>query len=225
MKTLKLNLDDPVTNLTSEQEPDQLSQNNGDSVNHSRTAAEYEQEIEQLQNQIKMMEESLQNAREETFQAGVEEGKEQAQVEFKKLEKNYHQKYKSMLESLEKKFDNTLEKTTEPLLELAYKIAQKIIERELEHKNDYKKYIEKLINKYITEFIDQGELTIQIPSEKMPDISIKKLNSELTSQSKVHLIENSDLEPADCILETHDLKIDARISRQLENLKTQNDNI
>jgi len=222
MKTIKLNLTDQVTKLsTDEDSTSNGNQNSGNNV----SASQYKNQINKLEKQIKMMEESLQNAREEAFQAGIEEGKEQAQLEIKEIEKEYQSNYKDLLESIDNKFSQALKNAAEPLLELAYMIAEKIIERELRYKDDYTQFLEKQLNKHITDIIDQGRLTIQLHPEQLPNVTTDTLSTEITSQNRVHIIENSELKPGDCIIETNDIKIDARISRQLENLKFQNDNI
>jgi flagellar assembly protein FliH len=225
MSTIKLNLDDQVASLTSEDDhskKDQSNKNNGNKST-SHKDSEYKEQIEQLQNQVEMLEQSLQNAREEAFQAGIEEGREQAKIEFKKTEQEYQKKYKNFIKSIEKQVREELEAAVKPILELAYDIAEKVITRELKHKQDYNTYLKQQINKYISEIIDKGKFTIHVHPEQIPKISKDNLNKELTKQSNFHIIENSDLDPADCIIETNDIKIDARISRQLENLKIQND--
>jgi len=225
MSTVKINLEDQVASLTSEDDNSKKGQSdqNSSDQNNSQKDFEYKEQIDQLQNQVEMLEQSLQNAREEAFQAGIEEGREQAKIEFKKTEQGYRKKYKNFIKSIEKQVRDELEAAVKPILELAYDIAEKVITRELKHKQDYNNYLKTQINKYISEIIDKGKFTIHVHPEQIPKISKDNLNKELTRQSNFHIIENSELDPADCIIETNDIKIDARISRQLENLKIQND--
>jgi len=227
MKTIKLPLGNTVAKLSSDvktrqidaQKPATRSQveQNSSSPNHT---VHRNKQLQQLEKQIDILEKSLQEAREEAFEAGIEEGKERAEVEFQKVKQEYRDQYTKLVESLETKFNDALEKLQRPLLELAFKIAEKVIERELEHKSDYSAYFEKLIKKYLGEIIKQGEITIQLNPDQLKQISIDDLVNELSTANKVHLVENSDLDPGDCIIETNRIKIDARIARQLENLKS-----
>jgi len=225
MKTFKVNLKDQVSRLATNDGNSGTSEINIEDKAAATSPAEYKNEIKKLKEQIEMLEDSLQNAREEAFQAGIEEGKEQAKLEINKIKKKYKEEYKSFIESINDKLEQALKEAASPLLELAYKIAEKIIDRELRYKQDYSQFLEEQLNKHITDIIDKGRLTIQLHPTRLPDITKENLNKELSSQNKIHIIENSELGPGDCVIETSDIKIDARISRQLENLKFQNNNI
>ena len=100
MKTLKLNLDKQVKNVSAKTEAVESTEN----PDSDASLSQYKEKIKKLENQVKMLENSLQNSREEAFQAGIEEGKEQAQLKFEKLEEKYQTNYQQLLQSIENKF-------------------------------------------------------------------------------------------------------------------------
>ncbi len=227
MKTIKLPLGNRVKKFYSEAKCEQISTqeraNNGPGKQPSDTlnkGESHHKQLHQLEKQIDILEKSLQAAREEAFQAGVEEGKERAEHEFIKVEKKYKDLYTKLIQNLDDRFRGALEKLSQPILELAFEIAEKILERELKNKADYRIYLEKLIKKHIGEIINQGEITIQLNPAQLKQVSIEDLLSDLSSNNKIHLVENEALSPGDCIIETNRIKIDASLARQLQNLKS-----
>lgn len=177
--------------------------------------------LKELQKQIEILETSLQKAREEAFEAGVEDGRERAKLDFQKTEDRYKREYNDLVCSLKGEFDRTIQSMEEPLLYFAFKIAERVIERELKYPEDYRELFQKQIKTYLSELVNQGHITIQLNPAQLNQISSGDFTDQLAlpKEMNLHLIENESLAPGECIIETKDLKIDGTIARLLENVK------
>jgi len=179
------------------------------------------QHIAILEKQINELESALQRAREESFQAGFEEGKENAWIEANQRIKDISGKFSSMIKSLKSQYDQALEDMSQPLLKFAGKIAEKILGRELRYEDEYNEFFIKQIRQFFNEVMDQNKITIYVNPKQMewvskPDV-LKEIN--LPPKANIRFVENSTLNPGECLLETENCIVEGVLARELDNIE------
>ncbi len=180
-------------------------------------------EVVTLKNKIKILENELQQSREEAFEAGIIEGK-------KIVEKNAEQKinqisaeFKNTTLNLEKKFRESIDNFNKPIVKLAGTIAKKILERELKYEDDYNEFLIEQINHYISELSQKNQLTIYISPEQFEWISSPETMDKikLSAKTNLELIKDHSLKPGECLLETEELILEGVLDKHLKKIETQ----
>ncbi len=177
----------------------------------------------ELEQQVKILENSLQNAREEAFSSGVEEGREQVKKETNEKIQLHAEKFTQTIESLKHHFEKTLKNMDKPLITLSKRFAEKIIQRELKNIEDYNELLLIQIKKLIIELIDQNTITIQVSPQQIEWIQNTNIHERLNipKSTNVKLIENHSVKLGECIFETDEILVESIISKQLNNLEKQ----
>ena len=144
-------------------------------------------DIAQLQNKILILEESLQQAREEAFHSGIEEGKEQLKNEMESVLADEMAGLKKtiikMISSLEKEFN----KLHKPILNLSKEIARRIIAAELQSEEKYDEVLLSQISNIMHEMMDQETITIHVSPQQIDRILKANLEKEVNLPDNIKL--------------------------------------
>jgi len=185
---------------------------------------EKEREIKELKDRLYILEKELQNAREESFQAGYEEGKASAlkeaekQIEIAKIE----------MHALELKYLEAIEKMEGPLLEIARKMAGQIIQMELETEEKQEQVLIKRLRKMLYDVVDQHKVIVQVHPAHLPKVTDENMKQQIQIPENMELnfIADADLKPGELRISSEDYLIDGRfesggnsITEQLLNRK------
>lgn len=192
-----------------------LESNNGDSSSITHV---FSGSSSNLENQIKVLENALQTAREESFQAGYDEGKEAGKIESNLKLTDMGEEYSTIIDSIRAEYDKALEHMNGPLVDLSIRIAEKIIGTELKQKENMKLFLSKKIQELLKDIKDQNNITIHINPSKMGWASENDMYSEfnILKENNINFVNDNRLRPGECLLETDEYLIDNTIKHQLE---------
>lgn len=182
-----------------------------------------QKENTELKKRIEILEQSLQEAREETFLSGIEEGKEQLRHE---LETQVHEEVnnlQSVIQTISENFTKEIKKLHPHVVKLARMMAQKIVNAELKNENLYDQVLMDQISRILHELMDQEIITIHVAPEQIQWIMQKDLEKEfrLPGNIKVKFYEDRSLKPGECILESTNLLVEGKFDQQLDNIESQ----
>jgi flagellar assembly protein FliH len=175
--------------------------------------------IKFLNDRVNVLEQELQKAREDSFQAGFDEGKERGYSDASEdLEA-----LKQQLNSLDDEYKKSIVKLEIPLLQLARKIAEKIIMREIDNGLDTDKIIIENVRKGLEEVIDESKIVIRLDQDQMQAFSEKNIKKAMNIQGKmdVNLVGDKNLIKGETIIESENFIIDGTYSAQLDNIQEQ----
>lgn len=182
-----------------------------------------QKENAELKKRVEILEQSLQQAREETFLSGIEEGKEQLRHE---LETEVHEEVaalQSVISTIRVDFSKELKKLHPHVIKLAKMMAGKIVNAELKNEDLYDQVLMDQISRILYELIDQEIITIHVAPEQIEWIMNKDLEKEfhLPGSIKVKFYEDRNLKPGECVLESTNLLVEGKFEQQLDNIESQ----
>jgi flagellar assembly protein FliH len=175
--------------------------------------------IKTLKDRLHVLEQELQKAREESFQAGFEEGKERGYADASKDIKHLT----TQLEAMEDRFSESMLKMEIPLLELAQKMAEKVIKKELQSGFENDDLVLEAIRKGLHEVIDEHKVLIRLNPDQLQSLGEIDLKQDLNMQGNmnVNLVGDKSLQKGETIIESENYVIDGTYSAQLAHLKDQ----
>ena len=186
-----------------------------------------EKENVELRQRVKILEQSLQEAREEAFQSGIDEGKEQLKKEMESLVISEMNSMKSVIEKVSLNLTKEIKKIQPVLLSLSKKIASKIIDKELSNEDLVDEILLKQIGRILHELMDQETITIHVAPSQIEWIIKSNIEEEfrLPGKIKIKFYEDRNLKSGECILESTNLLIEGKFQEQLNNIEAQLQNI
>ncbi|MFP4547642.1 MAG: FliH/SctL family protein [Fidelibacterota bacterium] len=192
-------------------------------LNLSTHHKDLQKENNDLRKRVEILEQSLQQAREETFLSGIDEGKEQLRHE---LESQVYQEVESLrtvVNTVREDFTKELKKLHPHVVKLGRIIAEKILNAELQNEDRYNDILLEQISRILHELIDQETITIHVSSSQIEWIMNKNLEKEfhLPGSLKVKFYEDRKLKPGECILESTNLLVEGKFAQQLDNIESQ----
>ncbi len=180
-------------------------------------------ENEELKNRIKILENSLQQAREETFLSGIEEGKEQLKQEINKQAAAEISAMKQLVEKISDDFVGELKKLEPHLVHLSKELATKILSMELSDEDTCNQVLFQQVTRILHELIDQESVRIHVAPDQLQWMMEKNIEDELHLPGKIDIkfYEDQSLNPGECILESTNLLVEGKFKKELENLTDQ----
>jgi flagellar assembly protein FliH len=171
---------------------------------------------ETLRNERERWEAEHHKTVEERFQAGWRQGREESAAEFKRA-LELLQEYARLLQAEKQELADRMEKYS---VELAFGLARKIIDAEFSMRPEA---VVDVARAAILQVLDSNQVRLTVNAE---DLSyLRQMRQELTrlldpsAQLEIHA--DSKVERGGCIIETERGLLDARVSSQLETLKTE----
>jgi len=192
-------------------------------VNRTTHNQTLQKENHDLKNRIEILEQSLQQAREETFLSGIEEGKEQLRHELEGQIYKEVDALKSVVSTVRDDFTKELKKLHPHVVKLAKIMAQKILNAELKNEDLYNDILMEQISRILHELMDQEIITIHVSSQQIDWIMTKDLEKEfhLPGSIKIKFYEDRNLKSGECILESTNLLVEGKFAQQLDNIESQ----
>ncbi|MBN2280381.1 MAG: hypothetical protein JXQ65_07370 [Candidatus Marinimicrobia bacterium] len=180
-------------------------------------------EDDELLHRIHMLEESLQQAREEAFKTGIEEGKEQLKNEIEAQLLNESKALKVLLKNLSGELKKEIKKLQPAVLNLSLGIAEKILNRALSDNESANEILKSQIGRILHELMDQETITIHVSPLQIEWIIKANIEEEfrLPGTLKIKFYEDRNLRPGECILESTNILIEGKFKEQLKNLEAQ----
>ena len=171
--------------------------------------------VESLLKQIKTLETSLQNAREESYQAGYDEGRLRAEEEAK----DRYAEFTQYLSIMERQWREALLAAEEPLIEMARQMAHKILQVQYRENSDFEDAFCESLGQILRKMMDPLQITVEISPTLAQNINLRSRMENLEGMpEKLRLVENSSLQPGECIVKSDELTVDARFETQLNNM-------
>lgn len=174
--------------------------------------------IKRLQDRIKLLESELQNAREESFQAGYDEGKQRTmQDALNRIEAAKHE-----MHALENHFTETLENLERPLLDLAKIMAEEVIGVHLKLNDDSQEILKMRLHTMLEEVIEQNHITVQVNSGQLDALHDSPIVEQLKTKTekKMNFVGNTQLSEGEAIVESEDYYVDGTFKNNLNKLKS-----
>lgn len=165
----------------------------------------------------------LEETRTTAYNSGFADGRAQGVAEADRQVEQLRQSVTGLTDALECQYRETVDGLKEPLVMLACRMAEKIIGVALVKEGQYETILAHRINKIVAELNDQHRLRIRVNPASLPLVNDQRFLDTLQfpAQLNVKFIDDADLEPGDCIIESDDFIIDAVIENQLELLRRQ----
>lgn len=178
-----------------------------------------EQGVKNMADRVRVLEQELQTAREESFHAGFDEGKERGFAEASKASKNLQKQ----LEAMEQRFADSLLKMELPLLNLARKMAEKVLMKQLDAGIETDDIVLENIRKGLQEVIDEHKVLIRMNPEQLKTLNSGDIKQERNLQGNmdINLVGDKNLRRGESVLESENYIIDGTYSTQLDHLRDQ----
>lgn len=175
--------------------------------------------IQMLQNRIQALETSLQKARQEAFQSGFEEGQKAVESKYQEALEKLPAEFGRSISSLQQQFEESIRKAEQPLMELSLLIVDKILKYHLELSSNQKELLFRQLSHFLENLQEQQDITIHLAPSQYA--FIRHENFIKNYQGKIHFVEDAQLKPGECLLETAEFIIDGTIKGQLEQIARQ----
>lgn len=205
----------------SELSPDERDQEYAMLLGTELDDGQRDRELQAHTDRIKMLEEELQKARSEAYQAGFKEGQHMAKTEAGKQFTVMSKEFSENIHAIHDGFTDTIKQLSESLLKLALGTSEKLIQRELSIDNNAQEILLAQIQNVLNATANQTRAIIQVNSSQLEWITSSSVLQSLNVPQKENLrfISNPQLQPGECKLETEDYLIDGTIKTQLDNLE------
>jgi len=167
---------------------------------------------------IKELEDQLVEAGEMYFKAGYEEGVKVGRYEVRKEIESLREQLQKNIASLKEQFDKIIGSLEEPLAAFAMKVAEKVIHQEVGERG--KEIVRKKLEILLKKLTDQAKILIRLNPDIVRNFEDMKGVSAIPTQ-KISIIEDENLAPGDCVVETDRYIIEGTIKRELENIEAE----
>lgn len=177
--------------------------------------------IEVFQDQIKQLEEELQQAREQSYNAGFRDGLAAEQEKHSQQLEVQGLRFNELGQSLEKEFSEQLAHLEEPITRMSFQIAEKILTSPLPN-TVREGALVGTIQTFLKEVLHAGDVVIHVAPENLVLVQTKKVTKDLaqTFPGKIRFVADDALAPGECLVETPENLIDGRYKHQLELLES-----
>ena len=184
--------------------------------------ASRDRELKAHADRIRVLEEELQRARAEAYQAGFDEGQAIAKAEAQKQFAMLTQEFQNNIVSMRNEFGDTFDHLTPRIILMAKILAQKLLNRELTLPDKADEILLTQIHRVLQETLSQTKIDIHVNSSQMDWITgnqiLKQLNA--VGEGNLRFFPNPSLKPGECKIETEDYLVDSTINAQLDVLET-----
>jgi flagellar assembly protein FliH len=155
-------------------------------------------------------------AAEERFQAGLQQGREESAAEFKRA-LELLQEYARLLQAEKQELAGRMEKNS---VELAFALARKIIDTELSVRPEA---VVDVARAAVRQVLDSNQVRLTVNGEDLSYLRHvrEELAQMLDASAQLEIHADSKVERGGCMIETERGLLDARVSSQLETLKTE----
>lgn len=170
---------------------------------------------ESLVEQIKALEASLQNAREESYQAGYAEGRLRAEEE----SRDRYSEFTEYLTIMERQWQEALQASEKPLIELAKNMADRILQLRSAAGQDFEEAFCEKLGDVLRKMLDPVQVTLEISPELAQNIELRsRLEKRDGLPESLRVIENRSLKNGECVVKSNELWVDGKFSTQLDRL-------
>lgn len=177
-------------------------------------------ESEVFQNQIKQLEEELQQAREQSYNLGFQDGLVAEQEKYSQQLEVHALQFKELAQRLEKEFSEQLAQLEEPITRMSFHIAEKILTSPLPD-TIREGGLVGTIQTFLKEVLHAGNVVIHVSPENLVLVQTEEVTEGLaqTFPGKIRFVADDSLAPGECLLETPEHLIDGRYKHQLDLLE------
>lgn len=181
-----------------------------------------QQVIKTLKDRLKVLEQELQKAREESFQAGFEDGKQRGKAESAKE----MEALKEQCQIVQEQFEKAILRMEVPVLKLAGKMAEKLIHNELENSAETDTIILENLRNGLQEIVDENKVLVRVNPKHLEMLSNQNLNQEfdMPGNMDINLVGDKNLKPGETVIESDNFIMDGTYSNQLDYLEDQLEN-
>ena len=178
-------------------------------------------ESEVLQDQIKQLEEDLQQAREQSYNVGFRDGLAAEQEKHSQQLEVHGFQFQELGQRLEKEFSEQLAQLEEPITRMSFQIAEKILTSSLPD-TVREGALLGTIRTFLKEVLHAGDVVIHVSPENLVLVQTKKVTKGLaeTFPGKIRFVADDSLVPGECLVETPEHLIDGRYRHQLDLLES-----
>ncbi len=175
-----------------------------------------EDDIQFLNNRIQALEMSLQNARQEAFQLGFEEGQKAVESKYRHAIEVLPRELAQAVNSLQRQYDEAISRFEKPLVKLSLVIAEKILKYHLQIEDNRREFFTQQLAYFLRVLSEEQKITIYLAPNQM---AYTRQSSFIHNfKGKIIFVEDGQLQPGECLLETDEFIIDGTISGQLEQI-------
>lgn len=175
--------------------------------------ADAQEELENLKNQAR------EAGHQEGFEAGEKEGKEQALQEMQEAIKDANEKAMHTLKTAKEATADYMVRAEQDVAEIVIHVAEKIIPQ---HFIDVPQVILPVVKQALMKVKDQKEINIHVSPESYELVLMARdeFRSLLPGgNAAIEIVSDESLQAGDCLIETPNGGVDARLSTQIELIK------
>lgn len=181
---------------------------------------EHDRLIEEAHSQVESIKEKArEEGKKEGFEAGIAEGKEQALQEMQDAVKEANEKAMRTLQIAKEATDDYLMQAERDVAEVVMCVVEKILPQ---HFIDVPQVILPAVKQAILKVKDQKELHVHVPPDSYEFVLMARdeFRSMLTGGNAIlEVVSDESLKPGDCLIETTNGTVDARLATQIELIK------
>ena len=168
--------------------------------------------------QVEILEKALVQTRENAFQAGYEEGRNSSMNDMESRIKELSSDFTQMVQGLGEQYKVLFNFQEKTILKLSLRIAEKILYEELSHKKEITDYLVKMLKKILMEMMEQKKITVSLNPDWLKEFKRDKFldQIDLPLHEKIQFIEDDNLHPGECLVESEDFFIDATLNHQFK---------
>ncbi len=211
----------PVSGLADTGEPETEREEVAEKSREQAVTKQLSGEVLMLRSQVEHLEKELQQAREQSYQAGFQDGLV-AEHEKQAQELEVHaRQFRELAERLEKEFDKALTRMEEPLLRMSFHISEKILTTPLPEELRNKALTGTILS-FLKEVLHEGSVVIHVSPEDLAFVQSEELSKKLTQSfpGRIRFVADDILGPGECLVETPEHIIDGRYQNQLAVLES-----
>jgi flagellar assembly protein FliH len=174
-----------------------------------------------LQSRIELLEQELQEAREQSYNVGFQDGLVAERKKHKEKMEAHAQHFKELAERLEQEFDQALERLEEPLLRMSFHISEKILTVPLPESVRNEALLGN-IQSFLKEVLHEGGVVIHVSPANLAFIQSDEQSDKLKQSypGRIRFVADDSLAPGECLVETPEHIIDGRYKNQLAILES-----
>ena len=182
--------------------------------------AEHDRLLESAQQQIAdLKERAQQNGRREGYEAGYADGEQKVREEMAETIREANAKAEKTLLDAKNATADYVQKAEKDVVTIAMSVVEKILPQ---HFIDVPQVVLPLVRAAILKVKDQKELVIHVPSDSYDLVLMARdeFRGLLTyGDATIEVLSDDSMKPGDCLVETPNGSVDARLATQLEMLK------
>ena len=182
--------------------------------------AEHDRLLDSAQQQIAdLKEQAQQNGRQEGYEAGHADGEQKVREEMAETIRKANAKAEKTLLDAKNATADYVQKAEKDVVTIAMSVVEKILPQ---HFIDVPQVVLPLVRAAILKVKDQKELVIHVPSDSYDLVLMARdeFRGLLTyGDATIEVLSDDSMKPGDCLVETPNGSVDARLATQIEMLK------